>query len=101
MRISDWSSDGCSSDLIDENQTDASMISLDPPEHAAYRRMVTPGFVPKRISGMEERIRARVTRLLDGLAERGKDGATVERSEERRVGKEGVSTGRSRWSRKD
>lgn len=63
---------------IDENQTDASMISLDPPEHAAYRRMVTPGFVPKRISGMEERIRARVTRLLDGLAERGKDGATVE-----------------------
>lgn len=63
---------------IDENQTDASMISLDPPEHAAYRRMVTPGFVPKRISGMEDRIRARVIRLLDRLAEKGKDGAEVE-----------------------
>ncbi|HEY4344828.1 MAG TPA: cytochrome P450 [Parvibaculum sp.] len=63
---------------IDENQTDASMISLDPPEHAAYRRMVTPGFVPKRISGMEDRIRGRVTRLLDRLAEKGKDGASVE-----------------------
>ena len=49
---------------IDGNDTDASMISMDPPEHAAYRRMVTPGFVPKRITGMEDRIRARVTRLL-------------------------------------
>ena len=52
---------------INENDTDASMISMDPPMHNAYRRMVTPGFVPKRISNMEERIRARVTRLLDQL----------------------------------
>ncbi|MEX1153624.1 cytochrome P450 [Parvibaculum sp.] len=56
---------------IDGNDTDASMISMDPPEHAAYRRMVTPGFVPKRITGMEERIRARVTRLLDNLPKTG------------------------------
>lgn len=63
---------------IDENNTEASMISLDPPEHAAYRRMVTPGFVPKRISGMEDRIRARVTRLLDRLEGRGANGAEVE-----------------------
>ena len=52
---------------IDENDTDASMISMDPPTHNAYRRMVTPGFVPKRISNMEERVRARVTRLLDRM----------------------------------
>jgi linalool 8-monooxygenase len=63
---------------IEDNQTDASMISMDPPEHAAYRRMVTPGFVPRRINNMEERIRSRVTRLLDGLAEKGKDGAEVD-----------------------
>ncbi|GMV63795.1 MAG: linalool 8-monooxygenase [Parvibaculum sp.] len=56
---------------IDGNDTDASMISMDPPEHASYRRMVTPGFVPKRISGMEDRIRARVTRLLDNLPKTG------------------------------
>ncbi|MEQ9153389.1 MAG: cytochrome P450, partial [Parvibaculum sp.] len=56
---------------IDGNDTDASMISMDPPEHAGYRRMVTPGFVPKRISDMEERIRARVTRLLDDLPKTG------------------------------
>lgn len=56
---------------IDGNSTEASMISMDPPEHAAYRRMVTPGFVPKRISNMEERIRTRVTRLLDNLPKTG------------------------------
>ena len=56
---------------IDGNDTDASMISMDPPEHAGYRRMVTPGFVPRRISNMEERIRARVTRLLDRLPKTG------------------------------
>ena len=56
---------------IDGNDTDASMISMDPPEHASYRRMVTPGFVPKRITGMEDRIRARVTRLLDNLPKTG------------------------------
>ena len=54
-----------------ENETDATMISMDPPEHAAYRRMITPGFVPRRISDMEDRIRARVTRLLDALPEAG------------------------------
>ena len=56
---------------IEENQTDATMISMDPPVHAAYRRMITPGFVPKRISNMEERIRSRVTRLLDNLPRTG------------------------------
>ncbi|MBX3489895.1 cytochrome P450 [Parvibaculum sp.] len=56
---------------IDGNETDASMISMDPPEHAGYRRMVTPGFVPKRITGMEDRIRERVTRLLDNLPKTG------------------------------
>jgi len=56
---------------IEENRTDATMISMDPPEHAAYRRMITPGFVPRRISNMEDRIRARVTRLLDNLPKTG------------------------------
>ncbi|MFZ3033227.1 MAG: cytochrome P450 [Parvibaculum sp.] len=63
---------------IDENNTEASMISIDPPEHAAYRRMISPGFVPKRIANMEDRIRARVTRLLDQLEERGANGKEVE-----------------------
>ncbi len=56
---------------IGGNATEARMISMDPPEHAGYRRMVTPGFVPKRISSMEDRIRTRVTRLLDNLPKSG------------------------------
>ena len=63
---------------IEDNQTDATMISMDPPEHAAYRRMITPGFVPRRIANMEERIRGRVTRLLDALEEQGANGSEVD-----------------------
>ncbi|MDE1172465.1 MAG: cytochrome P450 [Parvibaculaceae bacterium] len=63
---------------LENNSTDASMISMDPPGHTGYRRMVTPGFVPKRISGMEDRIRARVTRILDAMEAKGKADGGVE-----------------------
>src|SRR3546814_4440016 len=68
MRISDWSSDVCSSDL--------------------------EGYAPSRCR------RNRVTRTRQGsqeIADVG-FGITFPRSEERRVGKECVSTCRSRWS---
>src|SRR3546814_2810072 len=63
MRISDWSSDVCSSDLVD-------------PQLTLY-----PEFA-----------RAKAKNVAD-LTEAGEN-----RSEERRVGKECVSTCRSRWS---
>ncbi|MGH7856915.1 MAG: cytochrome P450 [Candidatus Binatia bacterium] len=47
---------------------DASMISMDPPGHARYRKMVTPGFTPPRIQALEERVRRRVTDVLDRIA---------------------------------
>src|SRR3546814_6117876 len=62
MRISDWSSDVCSSDL----------------GGAAIERQL-----------LDAAMRARVDRAAGGF---------VHRSEERRVGKECVSTCRSRWS---
>src|SRR3546814_8511648 len=65
MRISDWSSDVCSSDLALED-----------------RRRVGSAFGLGRIEG----------RVGDHLSRR------TLRSEERRVGKECVSTCRSRWS---
>src|SRR3546814_14090799 len=101
MRISDWSSDVCSSDLLmralgmvqgaakdfqgyanaefekreDQNAAqgalDGLQVKADPEketESFAYRKALSPGRVPK------------------------------ESSEERRVGKECVSTCRSRWS---
>src|SRR3546814_2503447 len=75
MRISDWSSDVCSSDLYDTAA-------------CAIRNVTGPLSLPSArsapaISGREP---SSATSLLDA------------RSEERRVGKECVSTCRSRWS---
>src|SRR3546814_9105252 len=75
MRISDWSSDVCSSDLPCSSGTPV----------AGPRGGRTPGVRPG--GGVPRR----------GRAGRRRDGAGG-RSEERRVGKECVSTGRSRWA---
>src|SRR3546814_2055687 len=75
MRISDWSSDVCSSDLRDERRA-----GLD-----KYRRH----FSPESASS----IGRRPLRSYPAFA-----AASTMRSEERRVGKECVSTCRSRWS---
>src|SRR3546814_7865411 len=74
MRISDWSSDVCSSDLEREE-----------PRHGVFGRHVVA-----RIKHHQE---------ADGCHENGEHpGEADHRSEERRVGKECVSTCRSRWS---
>src|SRR3546814_2586705 len=70
MRISDWSSDVCSSDL------------LQLPGFAGQPAIQSDAF----LDTMRERVLAYV------------DDQKLTRSEERRVGKECVSTCRSRWS---
>src|SRR3546814_12492861 len=92
MRISDWSSDVCSSDLLSRSALTAQLhrSALDPAP--AARTLI-------------------FARVLDRLADaahvgvgagRGEDdsepGVGFGRSDERRVGKEGGSTARSRWS---
>src|SRR3546814_12472695 len=98
MRISDWSSDVCSSDLHGAALRD---------EHH-FR----PGlFMGKETFAARMALLARqgypvialdiaVAALPTGQWPRGATIVTIDdgRSEERRVGKEGVSTGRSRWS---
>src|SRR3546814_20537595 len=95
MRISDWSSDVCSSDLPFRFD-----VARTPNDHVAF------GFGPHfclgaslarlEISVMLEEL---VTRLPDlALADPGASPDLRPRSEERRVGKECVSTCRSRWS---
>src|SRR3546814_10012840 len=76
MRISDWSSDVCSSDLID-----------------ARRQAQAQPFLRQQTPHPEQP-------LLIGNAELGIDRRALQigGSEERRVGKECVSTCRSRWS---
>src|SRR3546814_13883552 len=94
MRISDWSSDVCSSDLVGQDvarviradlERSGLFAPIDPKAHiqtpAAMR--VQPRFSDWRMLNVDA--------LVNGRIE-------IQRSEERRVGKECVSTCRSRWS---
>src|SRR3546814_11832921 len=102
MRISDWSSDVCSSDLV---KADALAV-------ARGRQANMPGWAAKFRATMAERKRPRVDvgRSRSSRA-KSRDGSKhvstsldtngygiIMRSEARRVGKEWVSTCRSRWS---
>src|SRR3546814_17846070 len=71
------------------------MITMDAPAHMQLRREHMPYFTPAYLRGLTDRIEGEVRRLLDAMAPLGKCDL---RSEERRVGKECVSTCRSRWS---
>src|SRR3546814_21012129 len=98
MRISDWSSDVCSSDLN---------VRLPPHACQSFRRcwfarnqalpLPRVGTLPVLPSGFPE-YRARIIARIGGMRVRRGQGALLDRSEERRVGKECVSTCRSRWS---
>src|SRR3546814_14704158 len=104
MRISEWSSDVCSSDLH--------IAALDLPpclidgEIVAYGKDGNPDFsslqaVLKRGHGAQDEGTELLFFAFDLLEADGKSLAklgNLERSEERRVGKECVSTCRSRWS---
>lgn len=52
--------DGGMSDLL---------ISQDPPIHTKLRKLINKGFTPRRVAQLEDRVRARVDGIVDGLAE--------------------------------
>src|SRR3546814_14663263 len=95
MRISDWSSDVCSSDLITIPRLDVAVTVLSPDGEAL-----------KTVFLMDILAKPEYRRLLDHISWFNNHDFihtnTIEyidaRSEERRVGKECVSTCRSRWS---
>src|SRR3546814_9014987 len=76
MRISDWSSDVCSSDLLGDLRSPRRSQSNDPVSAAIFAMWPIPSICSSK------------TTMVRPSA----------RSEERRVGKECVSTCRSRWS---
>lgn len=41
------------------------LLTLDPPEHTTYRKIVNRGFTPRQISLLEDMVRARLRELLD------------------------------------
>ncbi len=47
-------------------------LSVDPPEHAKYRRLLDPQFSPKRMSDMEDEARKLVNEVIDAFASTGK-----------------------------
>src|SRR3546814_13102485 len=100
MRISDWSSDVCSSDLqavhLDADRPVPDLLA--PDRHEVLVGVIHPAV--RRVLGIELGQRAPVARGLDvavALEPTGPELLDL-RSEERRVGKECVSTCRSRWS---
>src|SRR3546814_20882346 len=95
MRISDWSSDVCSSDLVFETGTDCGY-------HAAILSRLAKKVYSVEISGpLASQAKERLARLGYGSVEvqssDGFYGWAEKRAEESRVGKECVSQCRSRW----
>src|SRR3546814_12595920 len=95
MRISDWSSDVCSSDLADATEVVAAEVE----EEARYERA---GVLDRRrIAGTQLLVHLDEGLVLVGrrvLVEGELDERMLRRSEERRVGKECVSRCSARWS---
>src|SRR3546814_12269403 len=99
MSISDWSSDVCSSDL---QAMPGLAFTHFPRLEADFARrgqpfIATPGFVPGIATVDERRHRHQLRTLLIKLPIVERVPTVAARSEERRGGKEGVSTVRSRW----
>src|SRR3546814_14129953 len=95
MRISDWSSDVCSSDLMDAAEAErAGLVARVFPAESLLEetlkaaRVIAEKSLPATMMIKESVNRAFETTLAEG----------IRRSEERGVGKECVSTCRSRWS---
>src|SRR3546814_20636294 len=96
MRISDWSSDVCSSDL--EDGTDGAAIGFDPSSYYVPVGESSIVLMATRTGASDTSCSANYA-TADGTATESEDYVSSSgRSEERRVGKECVSTCRSRWS---
>src|SRR3546814_18625999 len=107
MRISDWSSDVCSSDLRTralDRRLDKRVIGIHPLGLVGVDLADQDQRVAHDDAGKADQAQDRVEaeRLVEQQQRRHHahqcEGRCAERSEERRVGKEWVSTFRSRWS---
>jgi cytochrome P450 len=50
-----------------EVSPDQSILFMDPPEHARYRKIVSTQFTPRKVAALEERIREITTGVLDAV----------------------------------
>src|SRR3546814_18335675 len=97
MRISDWSSDVCSSDLGGEGRAKLSDANNCFNLNSLVAETV-PGRFSQRSGAMRQFGELMTLLGIEPGEAQAIAGAAADRSEERRVGKECVSTCRSRWS---
>src|SRR3546814_15046428 len=100
MRISDWSSDVCSSDLVRPCPVTMENFHVPGVRSRTVENLGGPAdpahlFSAQRIFDVGEPLSRKLECVIDLRLTAGRG---HERSEERRVGKECVSTCRSRWS---
>src|SRR3546814_14961629 len=95
MRISDWSSDVCSSDLV--NILYRKIFGLGPSEYL-FDIYTFTGLVFAIACFTFTYVFTLVANALDRVPSDLEDASSILRSEERRVGKECVSTCSSRWT---
>src|SRR3546814_11772855 len=98
MRISDWSSDVCSSDLEEIDHDSQGDAGPDEEPQAPLALRADQIEVDRRDEAEQREPERRARNGADDRGDEG-DGQDGGRSEERRVGKEWVSTCRSRGSR--
>src|SRR3546814_7135371 len=111
MRISDWSSDVCSSDLFKLPNVDVDAVVAAQKKNiealTSANQLAVEGMqaIAKRQAEILRQTVEELQKNVQSLMENGAPEAKVakgteltKRSEERRVGKECVSTCRSRWS---
>src|SRR3546814_16896462 len=123
MRISDWSSDVCSSDLaaagafrvtrcqVRRRGLCASLLPEEDTENQQSRYRLGRETLPRRVEGVRTMSKQRFTSVWDAIEDTPEEAENMKlrsvlmtalknhltRTEERRVGKECVRTGKTRW----
>src|SRR3546814_17943105 len=95
MRISDWSSDVCSSDLERPIPVSSAFSTIAVYHHNPMLRVTINDALKAAMKAKDQRATSTLRLILAALKDRD---IAARRSEERRVGKACVSTCRSRWS---
>src|SRR3546814_12577080 len=99
MRISDWSSDVCSSDLLtvdlETTEVVGQLTDGSTYKYWTFNNKVPGPFIRIRVG---DTVKVNLSNAKEASHIHSVDFHAVTRSEERRVGKECVSTCRSRWS---
>src|SRR3546814_14495890 len=101
MRISDWSSDVCSSDLGYKNvmevpRIEKIVLNMGVGDAVQDKKKVEIAASEMELIAGQKPVVTKAKKSIAGFKLR--EGMPIGRSEERRVGKECVSTCRSRWS---